>query len=94
MHMLLRIVSLTVALHGLPTIYASPVDALAASPAPAKATAPWACDIRTWVRAPDLAPNLRATGDARFVANGTDCPDIVKWDIGLNFKERSIVRLK
>ena len=93
MQILLCVAGLTVALHALPTVYASPVDA-PASPAPAKTTAPWACDIRTWVRAPDLAPNLRATGDARFVTNGTDCADIVKWDVGLIFKERSIVRLK
>jgi len=95
MHILVYIAGLTAALRTLPTLSASPVDA-PASPAPAKATAPapWACDIRTWVRAPDLAPNLRATGDARIVANGTDCADIIKWDVGLIFKERSIVRLK
>ena len=93
MYILPCFLSLAAALSVLPTIHASPVGTLT-SLTPAKAAAPWACDIRTWVRAPDLTPNLRATGDARVVMNGTDCADIVKWDVGLILKERSIVRLK
>ncbi len=77
---------------------ASPIiSASLASPAPltpVETGTPWDCDLRTWVRAPNLAPNMRATGDARYVANGTDCADIVKWDVGLVYKERSIVRLR
>ena len=94
MYTLQCIAGLAATLSALPALYASPVSSLAPSPAPAEAAAPWACDIRTWVRAPDLAPNLRATGEARVVTNGTDCVDIVKWDVGLTLKERSIVRLK
>jgi hypothetical protein len=88
------IAGLAATLSVLPALYASPVSGFAVSPAPGEAVAPWACDIRTWVRAPDLAPNLRATGEARVVTNGTNCVDIVKWDVGLILKERSIVRLK
>ena len=47
-----------------------------------------------WVRGPGLAPNLQGTGNARVVASGTDCANIVKWDVGLNRKKRSIVRLE
>ena len=93
MYILPCIAGWAAALHALPTIHASPVSTMP-SLAHAQAAAPWACDISTWVRAPDLAPNLRATGDARVVTNGSDCADIVKWDVGLILKERSIVRLK
>jgi len=94
MYTLRCIAGLAATLSVLPAVYASPVSGIAVSSAPAEAVAPWACDIRTWVRAPDLAPNLRATGEARAVTNGTGCVDIVKWDVGLILKERSIVRLK
>jgi hypothetical protein len=94
MYTLRCVAGLAATLSVLPTLYASPVSGIAVSPAPEEAVAAWACDIRTWVRAPDLAPNLRATGEARVVTNGSDCVDIVKWDVGLVLKERSIVRLK
>lgn len=54
---------------------------------------PFACTLRSWVRAPDLTPGLLATADARLLANGTDCKDLVGWSVGLRFKERAIVRL-
>jgi hypothetical protein len=53
----------------------------------------WQCDIRAWVSAPDLEPKMRATGQARLLANGSDCKDIVSWGVGLRFKERAVVRL-
>lgn len=53
----------------------------------------WACDVRAWVRAPDLSPNLLSTADARLIVNGTDCVDLVRWEVGLRLKERSIVRV-
>lgn len=60
------------------------------SPIPPK----WSCTIKAWVRAPDLSPNLLvSSADARLKANGTDCDDIVKWEVGLRFKERGVVRL-
>ncbi len=81
------------ALPVLPTSDASPVSTALVAP-PAEPHVPWAGEIRTWVRPPDLAPNLRATGDARVITNGTGCADVVKWDVGLVLKERSIVRLR
>ena len=54
----------------------------------------WNCDIRPWVRAPDLSPNLLSTADARLIADGADCVDLVKWEVGLRYNERSLVKLK
>ncbi|KAK8847332.1 hypothetical protein IAR55_005189 [Kwoniella newhampshirensis] len=54
----------------------------------------WACDVRSWVRAPDLTPGEIHPAEARLAVNGSACRDIVKWDVGLRFKERAIVKLK
>lgn len=51
------------------------------------------CDISGWVRAPDLFPGQRAYGEARLVANGSSCSEIVSWDLVLHMRERSVVRL-
>lgn len=56
-------------------------------------TARWDCDVKAYVRAPDLSPNVLLQGDARLVANGTACTDLVGWQLGLVMKERAIVRL-
>lgn len=53
----------------------------------------WSCEVRAWVRAPDLQPLLVSSADARLLLNGTGCEDIVKWEVGLEYKERSIVKI-
>lgn len=58
------------------------------------ATEPWACDVRSWTRAPDLYPGLTTPADTRLAVNGSDCKDIVGWQVGLRFKERAIIKLK
>ncbi|WWC67721.1 uncharacterized protein I206_101633 [Kwoniella pini CBS 10737] len=55
---------------------------------------PWQCDIRSWVRAPDLQPSTTIPGETRLSANGSDCANIIKWEIGLRFKERAIIKIK
>lgn len=57
-------------------------------------TQEWACNIRSWTRAPDLSPGLGTPSDARLAFNGSDCNDIVGWQVGLRFKERAITKLK
>lgn len=78
-------------------VYASPVSLTppAATLALVHPTsnARWACDIKAYVRAPDLFPNALLQGDARLMANGSDCTDMVGWQLGLVLKERAIVRL-
>ncbi|OCF59071.1 hypothetical protein L486_03570 [Kwoniella mangroviensis CBS 10435] len=54
----------------------------------------WECDVRSWVRAPDLRPSSVIPAETRLSANGSDCKDIEKWEVGLRFKERAIVKLK
>ncbi|WVF70139.1 hypothetical protein IAT40_004927 [Kwoniella sp. CBS 6097] len=54
----------------------------------------WACDVRSWVRAPDLRPDTVIPAEARLAVNGSACGDIVGWDVGLRFKERAIVKIK
>jgi hypothetical protein len=54
----------------------------------------WACDVRVWTRAPDLSPGAHLPAEARLSINGTDCGDIVKWEVGLRLKERVIVKKK
>ncbi|WWD00315.1 hypothetical protein V866_007226 [Kwoniella sp. B9012] len=54
----------------------------------------WECDIRSWVRAPDLRPSSVIPAETRLSANGSDCKDIEKWEVGLRFKERAILKLK
>lgn len=45
------------------------------------------CDLRGWVRAPDLAPGV-VPGEARLSARG-EVDRIAKWGLELVFKERS-----
>jgi len=54
----------------------------------------WKCDLLAWVRAPDLSPAAVFPAEARLSANGSDCSDIVKWEVGLRLKERGFVRLQ
>ena len=54
----------------------------------------WKCDLLAWVRAPDLSPAAVFPAEARLSANGSDCSDIVKWEVGLRLKERGYVRLQ
>ncbi|OCF30469.1 hypothetical protein I316_07905 [Kwoniella heveanensis BCC8398] len=56
--------------------------------------AKWACDVRSWVRAPDLKPDSVIPAEARLAVNGSACGDIVGWDVGLRFKERAIVKIR
>ncbi|WVQ97749.1 hypothetical protein IAU59_004863 [Kwoniella sp. CBS 9459] len=54
----------------------------------------WACDVRSWVRAPDLRPGTVIPAEARLAVNGTACGDIFGWDVGLRFKERAIAKIR
>lgn len=54
----------------------------------------WACDVRAWVRAPDLQPNFTTEADARLAMNGTDCVDVKSWNVGLRYRERQGLRLR
>lgn len=54
----------------------------------------WDCEVRAWVRAPDLRPSASFPAQARLAANGSDCGDIERWEVGLRFKERAIIKLK
>ena len=50
------------------------------------------CYPAGWVRAPDLYPGLSTPADARLYLNGTECNQIVKWEVGLRLKERAILK--
>jgi len=50
------------------------------------------CFAGGWVRAPDLYPGLSTSADARLHLNGTHCDQIVGWQVGLRYKERSILK--
>jgi hypothetical protein len=50
------------------------------------------CYPAGWVRAPDLYPGLSTPADARLYLNGTECDQIVKWEVGLRFRERAILK--
>lgn len=53
----------------------------------------WKCNLEAWVSAPDLRASSIVPGAVRLVANGTDCKrDIVGWGVGLQFKERAMVK--
>ena len=54
----------------------------------------WECDVRSWVRAPDLYPGAKLPADARLSLNGTECGDVVGWSVGLRLKERATVKMK
>ncbi|GAA6063829.1 hypothetical protein JCM10212_002586, partial [Sporobolomyces blumeae] len=56
---------------------------------------PWNCTLASWVRAPDLSANRVVDADARLVLDGPDCqPDIVQWSVGLELRERAVVKLR
>jgi len=70
-------------------------DSSAPAPAPGANRAPkWECTLGGWVRAPDLSPNTRVPAEARLVANGTGCGDIVGWGVGVRFLERGVFKRK
>ena len=50
------------------------------------------CYPAGWVRAPDLYPGLSTPADARLYLNGTKCDQFIKWEVGLRFKERAILK--
>ncbi len=55
----------------------------------------WDCIVRGWVRAPDLAPDMRTQADARLVlADGNGCGNIRRWDVGLRPFERSVCKFR
>lgn len=54
---------------------------------------PFSCDIRAYVRAPDLYPGQRAHGEARLAANGSSCDELISWNLVLRMRERSVARL-
>lgn len=54
----------------------------------------WQCDVRSWTRAPDLIPGTEMPGETRLAMNGTDCKDIVKWELGLRYQERAVIKMR
>ena len=54
----------------------------------------WQCDIRCYVRAPDLRPIGVFDGDARLRFHGSSCAELERWSVGLRLKERAVVRVK
>ncbi|ORY28977.1 hypothetical protein BCR39DRAFT_588501 [Naematelia encephala] len=54
----------------------------------------WPCEVRSWVRAPDLAPSGTFPAQARLALNGSACGDVVGWQVGLRYKERAIIKKK
>lgn len=54
----------------------------------------WDCDVRPWVRAPDLAPGISVPGEVRLAMNGSDCGDVVGWSVGLTMMERGVMKTK
>jgi hypothetical protein len=52
-------------------------DELAVDVKPESEQDAWLCDIRVWVRAPDLYPGSVLPAEARLAANGSDCRDVV-----------------
>lgn len=56
--------------------------------------APWDCDIRAWVRAPDLQPGATIPAEVRVTMNGSMCGDIKGWSVGLQMKERGLLKVK
>ena len=52
----------------------------------------WQCDIRAWSRSPDISPGTHLPADARLSLNGTECDQVVKWEAGVRFIERAIIK--
>lgn len=69
-------------------------DVPAVSPVTANESSPWDCEIRAWTRAPDLQPDATIPAEARLALNGSSCNEVIGWQTGLRFKERTIVKLK
>lgn len=59
-----------------------------------ESTGDWPCHLHGWVRAPDLQPDTVIPAEARLVVNGTKCDMITKWQVGLRFKERAVIKRK
>lgn len=53
----------------------------------------FACDVGAYVRAPDLYPGQKAYGEARLIANGSACDQLLSRDIVLRMRKRSVVKL-
>lgn len=41
-----------------------------------------------------LSPSGSFPAQARLALNGSHCGDIMRWQVGLRFKERAIIKLK
>ena len=54
----------------------------------------WACDVRSWVRAPDMSPGATVPGEVRLAMNGTACAEVKSWSVGLALKERGAMKVK
>jgi hypothetical protein len=54
----------------------------------------WDCEVRTWTRAPDLIPGNTIPAETRLALNGTQCSDIIGWQIGLRMKERALIKIR
>ena len=54
----------------------------------------WDCDVRSWVRAPDLSPGATVPADVRLAMNGSACSDVVGWTVGLSLSERGVMKVK
>jgi hypothetical protein len=54
----------------------------------------WACDVRSWVRAPDLSPGATVPAEVRLAMNGSACADVVSWGVGLSMRERGAMKVK
>jgi hypothetical protein len=61
---------------------------------PAKSLVCANCDIRAWVRAPDLRPSSSLPAEIRISATGAGAKDIAGLSVGLRLKERAIVKMK
>lgn len=53
----------------------------------------WDCDVRSWVRAPDLAPGKSVPADVRLAMNGSACGDVQSWAVGAVMKERAVLKV-
>lgn len=54
---------------------------------------PFNCEVRSWVRSPDLLPSQIQPAQVRWNLNGSDCTEFVKAEVGLRFRERSLVKI-
>ena len=54
----------------------------------------WDCDVRSWVRAPDLFPGATVPAEVRLAMNGSACSDVVGWKVGLSLNERGMMKVK